>query len=171
MTPGSLGGKYLTFRLSGEEYGIEILKAREIIGLMDITPVPRTPEYVRGVINLRGKIIPVIDLRLKFGMSSAPDTDETCIIVVDVETPEASAQVSVVVDSVSEVMDVRDDQIEPAPGLGSADAAEFICAIAKLEQSIVILLNIDQIAQSFSGVPADQLTAVAPEEGPAAHAA
>lgn len=142
------GGKFLTFRLANEEYGIEILKAREIIGLMDITQVPRTPEFVRGVINLRGKIIPVIDLRLRFGMPTVPDTDETCIIVVDVETQDIQTQISVVVDSVCEVIDVADSNIEPAPDLGDGESNDFIQAIAKLTQSIVILLEIDKVADA-----------------------
>ena len=119
---------------------------------MEITPVPSTPAYVRGVINLRGKIIPVIDLRRKFGMPPVPDTAETCIIVVEVDMDGLPSQVSVVVDSVSEVIDVYGDDIEPAPDLGISGTADFIQAIAKLSESIVILLDIDTVARSSAGL-------------------
>ncbi|MFW6114632.1 MAG: chemotaxis protein CheW [bacterium] len=115
-------GKYLTFVLAEEEYGLEILKVREIIGLMGITAVPRTPEHVKGVINLRGKVIPVIDLRLKFGMQEIEHTTETCIIVVSVN----ESEIGVLVDRVSEVLDIEAGQIEEAPSFGSEVNTEFV---------------------------------------------
>lgn len=140
-----LGGKYLTFRLSGEEYGIEILKVKEIIGLMDITEVPRMPTYVRGVINLRGKVIPVVDLRSKFGLASAEDTDETCIIVVDVVLDNQSAMTGILVDTVSEVVDISDTQIEDSPSFGASINTEFIMGMAKIDKDVKMLLDIVQV--------------------------
>ena len=138
----ALAGKYLTFILAGEEYGIEILKVREIIGLMDITDVPRMPGYVRGVINLRGKVIPVVDLRTKFGMMSTEDTDETCIIVVDATQDGKSSQTGILVDTVSEVLDVAGGQIEKTPAFGAAMHTEFIMGMAKVDGDVKILLDI-----------------------------
>ncbi len=112
-----LAGKYLTFQLGHEVYGLEILKVREIIGLMDVTPVPRTPNHIRGVINLRGKIIPVVDLRLKFGMLQAADTDRTCIIVIDLTHDDVTSQIGVLVDTVSEVLNIAPSELEPPPSL------------------------------------------------------
>lgn len=137
----SRAGKYLTFFLGGEEYGLEILKVREIIGMMDITAVPRTPDFVKGVINLRGKVIPVIDLRLKFGMPAAEQTDETCIIVVDV----GEMEMGIIVDKVSEVMDIGADDIEDAPSFGIDVDTEFILGMGKAESKVTILLNISRV--------------------------
>ncbi|HOY62346.1 MAG TPA: chemotaxis protein CheW [bacterium] len=133
--------KYLTFTLGGEEYGLEILKVREIIGLMEITNVPRMPDFVRGVINLRGKVIPVVDLRLKFGMSKQDDTDETCIIVVDLE----EMQMGVVVDHVSEVLDIKEGDIEETPSFGVQINTEFILGIGKAKDKVIILLDIKKV--------------------------
>ena len=141
----SRGGKYLTFRLGGEEYGLEILKVREIIGLMEITVVPRTPSYVRGVINLRGKIIPVVDLRVKFGMAAIENTEETCIIVVDVLRKGKNVEMGILVDKVSEVLDITNAEIEDAPVFGNGFDTEFILGMAKTKQSVKILLNIDAV--------------------------
>ena len=140
-TAGSRGGKYLTFVLATEEYGFEILKVREIIGLMDITRVPSMPSYVVGVINLRGKVIPVVDLRLKFSMDSTEHTSETCIIVVDVH----GQLMGVVVDKVSEVLDIRAADIEDAPGVGAAVDTQFILGMAKAKGSVKILLDVNQV--------------------------
>jgi purine-binding chemotaxis protein CheW len=133
--------KYLTFALGGEEYGLEILKVREIIGLMEITNVPRMPEFVRGVINLRGKVIPVVDLRLKFSMEKNADTQETCIIVVDL----GSMYMGVVVDRVSEVLDIADEEIEPTPSFGIDIDTSFILGIGKSKNKVVILLDINKV--------------------------
>ena len=111
-------GKYLTFALAGEEYGIGILKVKEIIGLMPITTVPQTPGYVKGVINLRGKVIPVADLRLKFGMEAMAYNDRTCIIVVEIEGAAGPSSMGIVVDSVSEVLNIKADDIEDTPNFG-----------------------------------------------------
>lgn len=134
-------GKYLTFELGDEDYGLEILKVREIIGIMDITPVPQVPEYVKGVINLRGKVIPVIDLRFKFGMEKTKQTAETCIIVVNIE----AILIGVMIDRVKEVLDISQKDIEPSPRLGSSINTEYILGIGKVNNTVKILLNIDVI--------------------------
>jgi len=143
-----LAGKYLTFKLLNEEYGLEILKVREIIGMMAITSLPRTPSFVRGVINLRGKVIPVIDLRSKFEMESTEDTDQTCIIVVDVVSGGGSIQIGILVDSVSEVLDILGEDIEEAPAFGTNIDTAFILGMAKAKGSVKILLNIEKVLSS-----------------------
>ncbi|MCX8042911.1 MAG: chemotaxis protein CheW [Desulfobacterota bacterium] len=137
--------KYLTFNLGKEQYGIQILKIKEIIGLMDITKVPRTPEFVRGVINLRGKVIPVIDLRTKFGMEKIDDTEQTCIIVIDIVIDDNPVQMGIIVDSVSEVLDIPQMDIEETPSFGTLVKTEFIKGIAKTKGGVKILLNIEEI--------------------------
>jgi purine-binding chemotaxis protein CheW len=144
----NLAGKYLTFILVDEEYGLEILKVREIIGMMAITGLPRTPPFVRGVINLRGKVIPVIDLRTKFGMTAVADTTETCIIVVDVTASAGVVQVGILVDSVSEVLDITGEEIEEAPSFGTNLDTEFILGMAKTKGAVKILLNIEKVLSS-----------------------
>ena len=138
-------GKYLTFGLAGEEYGIGILKVKEIIGMMSITTVPQTPEFLRGVINLRGKVIPVMDLRLRFGMNSIEYTDRTCIIVVEITGDTGTIQVGVVVDSVSEVLNIDADSIEDTPTFGTSLNTEYILGMAKMEGGVKILLDIDRV--------------------------
>jgi len=138
-------GKYLTFKLAGEEYGLEILKVKEIIGIMDITKVPRTPNFVRGVINLRGKVIPVIDLRTKFGLEKMEDTDETCIIVVEIALNEIPMQTGILVDTVSEVLDIHGESIEDVPQFGKGIETDFILGMAKSKGDVKILLNIEEV--------------------------
>lgn len=140
-----LAEKYLTFELAGEEYGIEILKVREIIGLLTITPVPRTPEYIRGVINLRGKVIPVIDLKLKFGMAMTDNTRETCIIVVEVSHDGGTILTGILVDRVHEVLDIKSEHIEDAPEMGENVDTEFIKGMGKTGDRVSILLDIDGV--------------------------
>jgi purine-binding chemotaxis protein CheW len=138
-------GKYLTFSLSGEEYGIGILKVKEIIGMMTITPVPQTPGYVKGVINLRGKVIPVIDLRLKFGMESIAHTERTCIIVAEISCGNRKIQMGIVVDSVSEVRNIKPAEIEDPPTFGGTVDTDYILGMAKMEEGVKILLDIDSV--------------------------
>jgi purine-binding chemotaxis protein CheW len=138
-------GKYLTFSLAGEEYGIGILKVKEIIGLMTITPIPQTPGYIKGVINLRGKVIPVIDLRLKFGMESIANTERTCVIVVEVSGGGRKIQMGVLVDSVSEVRNVKSVEIEDTPAFGTTLNTDYILGMAKIDETVKILLNIDLV--------------------------
>ena len=138
---GQKGGKYLTFGLAEETYGLEILKVREIIGIMDITAVPRTPAFVKGVINLRGKVIPVVDLRLKFGMCEAEHTEQTCIIVVDV----GGVEMGILVDKVSEVLNIAGGDIEDTPSFGVNVDTDFILGMGKANGRVTILLNIGKV--------------------------
>jgi purine-binding chemotaxis protein CheW len=141
----SRGGKYLTFCLGREEYGLEILKVREIIKVMDITAVPRTPAYVRGVINLRGQVISVVDLRAKFGMPAAERTDETCIIVVEIRQGGRKLSTGIVVDKVREVLSIPAENVEDAPEFGASVDADFILGMGKVGQAVKILLDIDRV--------------------------
>jgi purine-binding chemotaxis protein CheW len=142
-------GKYLTFSLGGEEYGIGILKVKEIIGMMTITPVPQTPSFVKGVINLRGKVIPVIDLRLRFAMETTAYTERTCIIVVEIRGEAGSVPMGIVVDAVSEVLNIRAADIEDTPTFGVKLNTDFILGMAKTEGGVKILLDIDKVLGSF----------------------
>lgn len=137
-------GKYLTFTLAGEQYGIGILTVKEIIGMMPITPVPQAPDFVRGVINLRGKVIPVIDLRRRFGLASKEATERTCIIVVEVRGEATQLQMGIVVDSVSEVLNIGETDIEDTPSFGAKLDTAFILGMAKMEGGVKILLDIDR---------------------------
>jgi purine-binding chemotaxis protein CheW len=141
-------GKYLTFVLAEEEYGIAILKIKEIIGMMPITSVPQTPDYVTGVINLRGKVIPVIDLRLRFGMPPRDYTDRTCIVVVEMATDQVKVEVGIVVDAVSEVLNIKGSDIEPPPSFGASVSTEYISGMAKISGGVKMLLDIDKVLSS-----------------------
>lgn len=148
-------GKYLTFALSSEEYGLEIMKVREIIGFIDVTSVPQTPDYVKGVINLRGQVIPVVDLRAKFGMETVNVTDATCIIVVEINKCNSSINTGIVVDHVSEVLDVASENIEDPPTFGSGMNTDFILGMGKIGDAVKILLDIDKVLvnDDFSNLP------------------
>jgi purine-binding chemotaxis protein CheW len=149
-------GKYLTFNMGREVYGIEILKVQEIIGMMPVTRVPKTPEFVRGVINLRGKVIPVIELRRKFGMETREDTDRTCIVVVQVAGAAGTVTMGLLVDEVSEVLNVTGEQIEAAPSFGSKVDTDFILGMGKVGQKVVMLLDADKVLSSEELVMAAQ---------------
>ena len=141
-----LEGKYLTFTLSGEQYGIHILKVQEIIGVMHITRVPQSPKYLRGVINLRGKIIPVVDLREKFGLESVSYDDKTCILVVDVTVSDKRISVGIVVDTVSEVAHFSGEDLEPAPDYGLTLSTQFIRGMGRSHDGhVVILIDIEMV--------------------------
>lgn len=142
---GDLAGKYLTFRLGEEDYGLEILKVQEIIGMQEITGIPRTPDFVKGVINLRGKVIPVVDLRLKFGMPEAEISRKTCIIVVQITQETEKVIMGIVVDEVSEVLEIGGQEIEPAPAFGTQVDTNFILGMAKTENAVKILLDLDRV--------------------------
>lgn len=142
-------GKYLTFALAGEGYGIGILKVKEIIGMMPFTAIPQTPDYVKGVINLRGKIIPVVDLRLKFGLEATAYTERTCIIVVELRTPTGQCLlIGIVVDSVAEVLNIKAEEIEATPGFGFSIKTDYLLGVAKLAAGVRILLDIDKVLSS-----------------------
>jgi purine-binding chemotaxis protein CheW len=163
---GEKEGRYLTFKLGREEYGLELVRVREIIALMDITPVPLAPDYVRGVMNLRGRVIPVIDLRRKFGMPPTEDHDRKCIIVCDVQRNDLPIQMSILVDAVLEVLHIGGADIEEAPTFGADAETGFIRGIAKAKSGVKILLDIDIVLSAkavvLSGVSTPELQAPAP---------
>ena len=154
------GGKYLTFALGREEYGLEILKVREIIGYMDVTAVPRTPAYVKGVINLRGQVISVIDLRRKFAMEDVARTEQTCIVVVEIAQAGRKLSIGIVVDRVSEVLNIAAETIEDAPAFGTAVDTDFILGMGKIGDAVKILLDIDRVltATEVVGLPQPEPT-------------
>ena len=143
----TLNGKYLTFGLGAELYGLEILKVQEIIKMQEITFVPRSPAYIKGVINLRGQIVPVVELRLRFDMASVEYDEKTCIVVVQVVREDSGARqiMGIVVDEVSEVQDIPAGEIEPPPAMGAGMDAEYIVGMAKAKGRVIILLDIDRI--------------------------
>jgi purine-binding chemotaxis protein CheW len=138
-------GKYLTFHLANEEFGIRVLKVREIMGLQEITAVPQTPAHIKGVINLRGKVIPVIDLRLKFGLPAAEYTQRTCIIVTQVQGESGTLMMGIVVDGVSEVLNLTAAEIEDTPDFGEDVAGRYLLGMAKFKGKVKILLDIDRV--------------------------
>jgi purine-binding chemotaxis protein CheW len=141
----SMDLKFLRFELSGEYYGLDILKIMEINGMMDITAVPQTPRFLRGLINLRGKVIPVIDLRLKFGLPEEAYTERTSIIVIEFGTITGPTQMGIVVDRVSEVITINAADIDPAPEFGTRLKSEYIKGMAKTKNEVIIILDIDLI--------------------------
>ncbi len=149
-------GKYLTFRLSEEEFGIRVLKVREIMGLQEITAVPQTPAHIKGVINLRGKVVPVIDLRLKFGLPAAEYTQRTCIIVTQVAGESGTVLIGIVVDAVSEVLNLTAPEIEDTPEFGEEISGGYLLGMAKVKDKVKILLDIDKVlsAQEIRGLNA-----------------
>lgn len=138
-------GKYLTFQLASEEFGIRVLKVREIMGVQEITAIPQTPPHIKGVINLRGKVLPVIDLRLKFGVPAAAYTQRTCIIVVQVESAASTVLMGIVVDSVSEVLNLSGAEIEDTPDFGETIETQYLLGMAKVKGKVKILLDLDRI--------------------------
>jgi len=146
--------QYLTFRLGEESFGIDVLKVREILDLVDVTKVPKSPEYMLGVINLRGGVVPVVDLRKRFGIVCGERTKDNCIIVLEINFGDEDVKVGIVGDMVEEVVDLRAEQIEPPPRLGSQLRTEFIVGMGKQGEDFIILLDIDKI---FS---ADELSLV-----------
>jgi purine-binding chemotaxis protein CheW len=141
-------GKYLTFHLGNEEFGVRVLKVREIMGLQEITAVPQTPSHVKGVINLRGKVIPVIDLRLKFGLPNAEYGQRTCIIVAQVQGESRPILMGVIVDAVSEVLNLTGAEIEDTPDFGEDASGNYLLGMAKVKGKVKILLDIDKVLSS-----------------------
>jgi purine-binding chemotaxis protein CheW len=146
--------QYLTFKLGEEVFALDISKVREVLDFTSITKVPRTPEFMRGVINLRGSVVPVVDIRLKFGMSRTEKTVNTCIIIVEVNVDGESIILGTLADSVQEVLDLDPGQIEPAPKIGTRLRTEFIKGMGKRDAGFIIILDVDRI---FS---AEELTLV-----------
>lgn len=151
--------KFLTFMLAGEHYGIRLGVIQEIIRIMDITPVPHVPDYIRGVINLRGKVLPVITLRRKFAMEPAEDNKRTCIIVVQVEHNDETLTMGLIVDAVNEVQNIPQDHIEPPPSFGDDDLSEdFLEGVGKIDKRVVMLLNIDRVLTAQHVIEITNLT-------------
>lgn len=150
------GDQFLTFMLAGEEYGVDILRVQEIKGWDSVTPIPNTPEYIRGVINLRGTIVPIIDLRRRFGLEAVEYSPVTVVIVLRIENPDNdnSRIMGLVVDAVSDVYNVPEDTIKPAPDFGSVVDVNFVKGLATLDDVMVIMLDIDRLLNS------DELSAV-----------
>ena len=142
------GGKFLTFLLSSEEYGIPIHKIKEIIGIMEITNIPKTPDFIKGVINLRGKIIPVMDLRLKFELGEEAYNQRTCIIVVDIDCNGMRKLMGIVVDTVSEVVNLQKSEIEAPPQYGGSVDTSFLTGMGKAKGKVILLLDIEKILDS-----------------------
>ena len=147
-------GKYLVFQLGREEFGAQVLKVREIMGLQEITAVPQTPGFVKGVINLRGKVIPVVDLRAKFGLDCSEYTQRTCIIVFQVDHTSCPMLMGAVVDGVSEVLNIQEAEIEDTPDFGGEMSLTYIMGMAKVKGKVKILLDIDRVltAQEVGGL-------------------
>lgn len=137
--------EYLTFKLDGDEFAVDVLKSREIVDLKSVTKVPQSPDFMLGVINLRGSVVPVIDLRLKFGMEKAEETQSTSIVVIDVAVGGDTIIVGAMVDSVEEVMELDESQIEPAPRIGTRLNTEFIKGMGKQNDQFLIILDIDRV--------------------------
>ena len=163
-----LAGKYLTFKLAEEEYGLQILKVQEIIKVQDITRVPQTPAYVKGVINLRGRVIAVLDLRLKFGMPQVEATEKTCIVVVQVNRDAHQVTLGVIVDEVCDVIDIVGSDVEPSPSFGTRVRTDFILGMAKAKQGVKMLLDTDKVLSvdevcQVSAVAAADIAEVQPD--------
>lgn len=147
-TSRAKGGKYLTFQLKNETYGIEILKVQEIIEMMTVTRVPRAPEFVRGVINLRGRVIPVVDLRRKFGLPPEEYTERTCIIVVHIAAAAQTITMGLIVDEVAEVLQIDEEQVEAPPAFGSQIDTNFMLGMGKVAGKVLILLDVENVVIS-----------------------
>ena len=143
--PGDAGGQYLTFMLAGEEYGVDILKVQEIKGWDKATPIPNTPEHVLGVLNLRGSVMPIIDLRKRFDLESAAFSATTVVIVVKVLHETQERTIGLVVDAVADVYRLENGEIQPPPDMGGAIHTEFVRGLATLDEKMVILLEIDRL--------------------------
>ena len=150
--------QYLTFDLDGEVFAIEVSKVREILDFTEVTSVPQMPVFMRGVINLRGSVVPVIDMRNKFGLPVVADTVDTCIIIVEVQIDKETSVLGALVDSVQEVLDIEGEQIEPPPRMGSRMNSDFLHGMGKHNDCFVMILNIDKVFSS------DELAMVQPDE-------
>ena len=147
-----LAGKYLTFALGAEEYALPVLKVREIINLLDITPVPQVPAHVKGVINLRGKVIPVVDLRLKFGFAEQQYAERTCVIVVEVAIANGYVMTGIVVDAVSDVLNIAAEDIEETPEFGPSIATDYMTGVAKVKGAVKVLVDLDRVLGTDNAV-------------------
>ena len=137
--------QYLTFKLEDEVFALDISKVREVLDFTTVTKVPRTPEFMRGVINLRGSVVPVVDMRLKLGMPKTEKTVNTCIIIVEISIEGDTAVLGALADSVQEVVDLEPDQIEPAPRIGTTVRTDFIKGMGKRDNHFIMILDIDEV--------------------------
>jgi len=137
--------QYVTFNLAEELFGVEVTRTREILSLVNVTKVPQTPDYFLGVINVRGQVVPVVDMRIKLGLPAGSETEDTCIILIEVQVDDEAIVIGALTDAVREVLEVRSDQVEPPPRLGSRLRTEFISGMGKIGEQFIILLNIDRI--------------------------
>ena len=145
----NLGGKYLTFALGPESYAVDVRKVREIIRMTNITAVPQMPSFIRGVINLRGKIIPVVDLRIQFGLPNAETTDHTCVVVVQIQTgANTRRDTGLIVDGVEEVLNLTAGDLEPTPDFGTQIDTRYLLGMAKIKGSVKMLLDLDRVLGS-----------------------
>lgn len=140
--------QFVTFQLEGDLFGVEVSRTREILSLISITSVPQTPDYMLGVINLRGQVVPVVDMRLKLGLVAGEKTQDTCIIVMEVQVEDESIVVGALADAVREVLEIKGDQIVPPPRIGTRLKTEYISGMGKVDDQFMILLNIDRIFNS-----------------------
>ena len=139
---------YPTFTLDGELFAVDVAKVREVLDYTVITKVPRTPEYMRGVINLRGSVVPVIDLRLKFGMSRTENGIDTCVIVLEIEVEGETLVLGALADSVQEVFELEPEQVDPAPRFGTRFNTEFLKGMGKRDEKFIMILDIDKVFTS-----------------------
>jgi purine-binding chemotaxis protein CheW len=161
-------GQFLTFLLRGEMYAIGILHIKEILEYGGLTTVPMMPEFIRGVINLRGAVVPVVDLRARFGGKQSDITKRTCIVIIEVATAEGRQDIGVVVDAVSEVLEIPAAEIEPAPAFGAKIRADFIAGMGKVNNKFVIILNVDTVLSEDELAVVGQVSRLAEEEAPLA---
>jgi len=162
--------QYLTFKLGNEVFGIDVAKVREVLDFTTITEIPRTPDFMSGVINLRGSVVPVVDLRLCFQMSKTERTRNTCIVVVEVLLEGEATVIGALADSVEEVIDLEPEQIQPAPRIGTQIRTDFIKGMGKREAQFIMILDIDRVfsAEELAAVRNTEGNGAAPEAAPAA---
>ena len=156
--------QYLTFKLAGEIFAVDVAKVREILDYTPATKVPGTPEFMRGVINVRGNVVPVVDMRLKFGLSETEKSVDTCIIVMEIEVEDDKTVLGALVDSVQEVFELEPNQIEPPPRLGTRWKTEFIKGIGKRNNELIIILDIDKVFSSFDLVRMQDSISTSPQD-------
>ncbi len=164
-------GQYLTFRVGHDEYAVGVLQVREILEFTPLTPIPLTPPWIRGVLNLRGNVVPVVELALKFGLEATETTDRTCIVIVEVELDGDLSPMGVIVDSVSEVVDFGDEEIEPTPHFGTRVRVDYLAGMGKFDGRLIPLLDTDRVLSTeelmltFDALPADRVEQESGEAG------
>ncbi|NDY95344.1 chemotaxis protein CheW [Wenzhouxiangella limi] len=163
---GSDENQYLTFKLQSETYAFGILNVKEILEYGKITKVPMMPDFIQGVINLRGEVVPVVNLARRFGLKASEITKRTCVVIIEIGAEEARHELGVMVDSVSEVLEIEDDQIRPAPGFGARIRNDFIRGMGKLNDDFVIILDQDKVLSVDELAAVQQVRDMAPAHLP-----